>query len=212
MIQFPIIYSTYEGCLGMPVKIIYPDHVEIVGLGHVLLTAPRTTSPDSDLYTGQIVEEAALTSRSFAVIGKVDRGFLDPNGIESAQLEFRKGIEGFVSEDGVRYILDIRGKKEPGVEIGTVEGRTSSDSTTELVRSRLVKDFTVKVNNEYKEDEPVSLVTGYDGRDAKGNFTVETIQIQFGHEERQFLREKVIRDISEIADILNARLEPSRSD
>ena len=196
----------------MPVKIIHPDHVEIVGLGHVLLTAPHTTSPDADLHTGQIVEEAALTSRAFAVIGKVDREFLDLNRIQSAQLEFRKGIEGFVSEDGIRYILDIRGKKEPGVEIGTVEGQTSSDSTTELVRSRLVKDFTVKVNNEYKGDEPVSLVTGYDRKDAKGNFTVEAIQIQFGHEERQFLREKVIRDISEIADILNARLEPSRTD
>ena len=196
----------------MPVKIIHPDHVEIVGLGHVLLTAPHTISPNADLHTGQIVEEAALTSRSFAVIGKVDREFLDPNRIQSAQLEFRKGIEGFVSEDGIRYILDIRGKKEPGVEIGTVEGQTSSDSTTEIVRSRLVKDFTVKVNNEYKGDEPVSLVTGYDRKDAKGNFTVETIQIQFGHEERQFLREKVIRDISEIADILNARLEPSRTD
>ena len=196
----------------MPVKIIHSDHVEIVGLGHVLLTAPHTTSPDADLHTGQIVEEAALTSRSFAVIGKVDREFLDPNRIQSAQLEFRKGIEGFVLEDGIRYILDIRGKKEPGVNIGTVEGQTSSDSTTELVRSRLVKDFTVKVNNEYKGDEPVSLVKGYDRKDAKGNFTVETIQIQFGHEERQFLREKVIRDISEIADILNARLEPSRTD
>ncbi|SRR6266487_4566103 len=196
----------------MPVKIIRPDHVEIVGLGHVLLTAPHTTSPDADLHTGQIVEEAALTSRSFAVIGKVDREFLDPNRIQSAQLEFRKGIEGFVSEDRIRYILDIRGKKEPGVEIGPVEGQTSSDSTTELVRSRLVKDFTVKVNNEYKGHDPVSVVTGHDRRDVKGNFTVETIQIQFGHEERQFLREKVIRDISEIAGILNARLEPSRSD
>src|SRR5438094_2934817 len=196
----------------MPVKIIHPDHVEIVGLGHVLLTAPHTTSPDADLHTGQIVEEAALTSRAFAVIGKVDREFLDRNRIQSAQLEFRKGIEGLVSEEGIRDILDMRGKKEPGVEIGTVEGQTSSDSTNELVRSRLVKDFTVKVNNEYKGDEPLSLVTGYDRKDAKGNFTVETIQIQFGHEERQFLREKVIRDISEIADILNARLEPSRTD
>src|SRR5438477_3826651 len=196
----------------MPVKIIHPDHVEIVGLGHLLLSTPHSTSPNADLHTGQIVEEAALTSRAFAVIGKVDREFLDLNRIQSAQLEFRKGIEAFVSEDGIRYILDIRGKKEPGVEIGTVEGQTSSDSTTELVRSRLVKDFTVKVNNEYKGDEPVSLVTGYDRKDAKGNFTVETIQIQVSHEERQFLREKVIRDISEIADILNARLEPSRTD
>ena len=196
----------------MPVKIIHPDHVEIVGLGHVLLTAPHTTSPDADLHTGQIVEEAALTSRSFAVIGKVDREFLDPNRIQSAQLEFRKGIEGFVLEDGIRYILDIRGKKEPGVNIGTAGRQTCSDSTTELVKSRLVNDFTVTADSEDKVDEPGSTVPNYDRKDAKGNFAVETIQIQFGHEERQFLREKIIRDISEIADLLNARLEPSRTD
>src|SRR6266849_4093311 len=196
----------------MPVKIIHPDHVEIVGLGRVLLTAPHATSVDADLHAGQIVEEAALTSRSFAVIGKVDKEFLDWNRIQSAQSEFRKGIEGFVSEDGIGYILDIHGKKEPGVEIGTVAGSTCSDSTTELVRSRLIKDFTVNVNSEYKGDEPGSVITSYNRRDAKGNFAVETIQIRFGHEERQLLREKVIMDISEIADILKARLEPARTD
>ena len=191
----------------MPVKIIHPDHLEIVGLGRVLLTAPHATSADADLHTGQIVEEAALTSRSFAVIGKVDKEFLDWNRIQSAQSEFRKGIEGFVSEDGIRYILDIHGKKEPGVDIGT--GQTCSEPTTELVRSRLAKDFTVKVNSEHKGDEPGSVITSNNRTDAKGNFAVETIQIRFGHEERQLLREKVIMDISEIADILNARLEPS---
>src|SRR5256712_2393210 len=186
--------------------------MEIVGLGRVLLTATHATSADADLHTGQIVEEAALTSRSFAVIGKVDKEFLDWNRIQSAQSEFRKGIERFVSEDGIRYILDIHGKKEPGVDIGTVAGQTCSDSTTELVRSRLVKDFTVKVNSEYTGDEPGSIITSYNRRYAKGNFAVETIQIRFGNEERQLLREKVIMDISEIADILNARLEPSRTD
>jgi hypothetical protein len=70
-----------------------------------------------------------------------------------------------------------------------------------------VKDFTVKVNSEHKGDEPGRVVTSYNGKDAKGNFAVETIQIQFGQEERQFQREKVIMDISEITDILNARLD-----
>jgi len=196
----------------LPVKIIHPDHVEIVGLGHVLLTAPLTAGPDADLHTGQIVEEAALTSRSFAVIGKVNREFLDLNRIQSAQSELRKSIEGFITEDGIRYVLDIQGKNEPGVDIGTALGQTCSDSTTELVKSRLVKDFTVTVNIEDKGDEVGDIVTGLIHKDAKGNFAVETIQIRFGHEERQFLREKVIMDISEIADILNARLEPSRTD
>jgi len=196
----------------MPVKIIHPDHVEIVGLGHVLLTAPHIASPDADLHTGTIVEEAALTSRSYAVIGKVSREFLDLNRIQSAQSEFRKSIEAFIAEDGIRYVLDIRGKKEPGVNIGTAEGQTCSDSTTELVKSRLSKDFTVKVNGEYKGVESGSVVTSYNSEDAKGNFVVETIQFEFGHEERQFQREKVISDISEIADILDGQLVASRGD
>jgi hypothetical protein len=196
----------------VPVKIIHPDHVEIVGLGHVLLTAPHTASPDADLHTGTIVEEAALTSRSYAVIGKVSREFLDLNRIQSAQLEFRRSIEGFIAEDGIRYLLDIHGKEEPGVDIATAAGQTCSDSTTELVRSRFVKDFTVKVNNQYKGVDSGSVVTSYNRKDPQGNFIVETLQIEFGHEERQFQREKVISDISEIADLLNARLVVSRGD
>ena len=196
----------------MPIKIIHLDHVEIVGLGRVLLTAPHTASPDADLHTGSIVEEAALTSRSYAVIGKVNREFLDLNKIQSAKLEFRKGIDTFIAEDGIRYVLDIRGKMEPGVDIRTAVGRTSSSSTTELVRSRLVKDFTVRVDGEYKDLETGDVVPSYDSKDTKGDFVVETIEIEFGQDERQSQREKVIRDISEIADILNARLGASPTD
>jgi len=196
----------------LPVKIIHPDHVEIVGLGHVLLTAPHTASPDADLYTGPIVEEAALTSRAFAVIGKVSRDFLDLNRIQSAQSEFRRSVESFIAEDGIRYLLDICGKKEPGVNIGTPLGRTSPDSTTELVRSRLVKDFAVTVNNELKDLGPGITVPSYSRKDGKGEFVVENIRIEFGHEERQFQREKVILDVSEIVDILNVRLAAPRAD
>src|SRR6266700_1828376 len=196
----------------VPIKIIHPDHVEIVGLGRVLLTAPHASSPDADLHTGSIVEEAALTSRSYAVIGKVSKEFLDINKIQSAKLEFKKGIETLIAEDGIRYVLDIHGKRDPGVDIGTTAGQTSSDSTTELVRARLVKDFTVTMNKEFVKLEPGRMVTSYNRKDEKGDFVVETIQIDFGHEERQLQREKVIMDISEIADILNARLGASRTD
>lgn len=189
----------------MPVKIIHPDHLEIVGLGHVLLSAPHARSPDSDLHTGQIVEEAALTSRSFAVIGKVNKEFLDLARMQSAQSELRTSIESFVAEDGIRYVLHISGKQESGVNIGIVAGQTCSDSTVELVRSRLSQDFTVSVSNEYKAGEPATRVTSQNGKDVKGALHVDTIQIQFGHEERTFQRETVIRDISEIADILNTR-------
>jgi len=161
---------------------------------------------------GPIVEEAALTSRSFAVIGKVSRGFLDLNRIQSAQSEFGKSIENFIAEDGIRYLLEIRGKKEPGVNIGTPSGQTSPDSTTELVKLRLVKDFVVTVNNELSGLGPGITVPSYGRKDGKGEFVVENIQIEFGHEERLFQREKVILDVSEIVGILNARLAAPRAD
>jgi len=193
----------------MPVKIIRPDHVEIIGLGHVLLTAPHTASPDADLHTGSIVEEAALTSRSYAVIGRVSRELLDPNRIQFAQSEFRKGVETFIAEDGIRYILNIRGKIEPGVDIRTTVGQMSSTSATELVRARLIKDFTVRVTNESKELKTVDVVPSYNSNDAKRDLIVETVEIEFGEDERKFQREKVISDLSEIADLLNARLATS---
>jgi len=196
----------------VPVKIVHPDHVEIVGLGHVLITAPHATSAEADLYTGQIVEEAALTSRSFAVIGKVNKEFSDPNRIQSAQSELRGSIKGYIAEDGIQYILDVRGKKEPGVDIGTAAGQTCSYSAIELVKSRLAQDFTVTAKNNHNQSESAGAIASYDRKDASGKFAVETIQIQFGQEERQFQREKIIRDISEIADILNARLVASGAD
>ena len=186
--------------------------MEIVGLGHVLLTAPHASSPEADTHTGSIVEEAALTSRSHAVIGKVSKEFLDPHRIQAAQSEFRKGVEAFIEEDAIRYLLDIHGKKEPGVYISTAPGQTSSDSTIGLVMSRLTKDFTVNVNKEFAKLNPDSIITTYNRKDAKGDFVLEAIQIGFGQEERQFQREKVISDISEIADILNSRLNPSGGD
>ena len=196
----------------MPGKIIHPDHLEIVGLGRVLLTAPHTASSDSDLHTGSIVEEAALTSKSYAVIGKVSKEFLDLNKIQSAKLEFRKSIETFIVENGIRCVLDIHGKKDPWVDIETALGQASSDSTVELIRTRLGKDFTITMDMEVTKLEPRSAVTSHSNKDEKGDFVVETIQINFGQDERQFQREKVIRDISEIADILNARLGASRAD
>jgi hypothetical protein len=212
LIQFPSIYSTYE-VDEVPVKIIHSDHVEIIGVGRVLLAAPHATSPESDLHTGTIVEEAALTSRSYAVIGKVNKEFLDSNRIQSAQSELRKSIDRFVAEDGIRYVLVIHGKEEPGVDITTVDGSSGSESTTELVKSMLINDFTVSVNKEDKDTITGGVGTGYNDEGAKGDsVAVEKIHVRFGAEERQFQRERVIRDISEIADILNARVVESQAD
>jgi hypothetical protein len=76
----------------------------------------------------------------------------------------------------------------------------------------LVKDFAVTVNSELKGLGPGITVPSYSPKDGKGEFVVEHVQIEFGHEERQLQREKVILDVSEIVDILNARLAAPRAD
>ncbi|HZY47424.1 MAG TPA: hypothetical protein VFE96_06470 [Candidatus Bathyarchaeia archaeon] len=193
----------------MPVKIIHPNHLEIVGSGKVLLTTPHAASIDADIYAGTIVEEVALTSRSFAVIGKVKGEFQDPSKALSAQSEFEKSIEGFVTDDGVKFRLEIRGRKEPGVEIRTAVGEVCSDSTLELVRSRLAKDFAVNVNSNGEVGRSWANQDN-NSKESRTDALVEIVRVEFGPDERQFQKERVINNLSEIVDLLNAQFASSR--
>lgn len=192
----------------MPVKIVHPNHVEIMGLGQILLASPSSAIADADV--GQIAEEAALTSRAFAVIGKPVQDLTESDSSKSRDQNLRKRIEGFLTEDGIRYILEIGGKIEPGVELMT-GGKTCSDSTLALVRSRLEQEFTVSLT-EVGEGRTVGFAESYSRKDAKGVFSIETVRVVFGGEERQFRKEKVISVISEIADLLNGRVGTSLTD
>ncbi len=68
----------------MPLKIIHPHHAEVMGRGLVLLSSPHITAAKRDLYAGQIVEEAALLSKSWAKDGSESEEILDiiKSGIE----------------------------------------------------------------------------------------------------------------------------------
>ena len=194
----------------MPVKIVHPNHVEIMGFGQTLLATPSSAIADTDL--GQITEEAALTSRAFAVIGKPVREPTEADIPGTRIQDLRKGIEGFLTEGGVRYILEIEGKIEPGVELAMTGGKTCSESTLALVRSRLEKEFTVSPIEVRGAGRPDGFAESYSRKDTRGMFTVETVRVVFGGEERQFRKEKVISVISEITDLLNGRVGPSLTD
>jgi len=56
----------------MPLKIIHHHHTEVMGSGRVLLSSPHVESSRRDLQTRQIVEEAALLSKSWAIIAKAN--------------------------------------------------------------------------------------------------------------------------------------------
>ena len=190
----------------MPLKIIRPDHVEFVGEGYVLLTAPHAKGSEADLHTGQIVEDAALIARSCAVIGKISRDYVDLNRIQAARIEFRRSIDYLLTDNGIRVVLDIQGKKDSGVDIGTVLGETASEETTNLVREWLSRDFAVKVDEKYRGIEAGSIVTSYGKKSSDGSFTIEALQIEFGREELTYKRDKVVNSIAELVALANRKL------
>ena len=189
-----------------PVKVIHPGHMEVLGAGLVLLTAPHAGGGRGDVNTGQIVEEASRRANSYAVIGKTSREVVDLNRVEAAQTDFRKSINEILDENGVRCILDVHGKKEPGIDIGTCRGTTASEGLTELVRARLSKDFKVKVNDKYMGNKPGSIVTTYGKKDALGQFRVEAVQLEFGLKERLLERDTIVTVLVDLVVMINAKL------
>ncbi len=155
---------------------------------------------------GQIVEDAALASRAYAVIGKVGNQYSDPNRVEIVRTEFRSSIDSIIEENAIKCILDIHGKEEAGVDMGTGLGRTCTDETGNLVKSFLSRDFTVTVNHKYQGTKPESVATSYQRVGSTGAFLVEAIQLEFGPEERQLKRDKVVDDLAELVGLLNVKL------
>jgi hypothetical protein len=196
----------------MPLKIVHKNHVDIPGRGYVLLTTPHAISPEADLFMGQIVEEAALLSKCFAVIGKAGREFGDPSTIQVAQSDLRESIQRFLKEDGLRCILDIRGKMEPGVCISSAGGESASQSTTDMIKTRLAGDFRLDAKAEDKDCDPYSLATSFSKKGPDGSFILEAIQVEIGLEEKTLKREKIIGFLADIVGLINQNLGYSESD
>lgn len=190
----------------MPVKIVRLDHFELLGEGYVLLTAPHAAGPEAELHTGQIVEDAALTSRSYAAVGKVSSEYQDPSRVQIARTEFRKSIIAMIQDNGIRYLLDIHGKKDAGVNIGT-DGMTVSPEITELVKTRLSKTFAVNVNPEPVGFRPGSIIPSDSREDAVGGSSIETLRLEFGQRERDVQRDMIVNGLVELVTLLNQRLE-----
>lgn len=188
----------------LPVKIVRPDHFELLGEGYVLLTAPHAAVPD--LHIGQIVEDAALTSRSYAVVGKVSPEYQDLERVQVARTELQKSIIAMIQDSGIRHVIDIQGKEDTGVSIGTV-GTTVSPETTELVRTRLAKTFAVNVNTQPEGLRPGNIIASDLIQDAVGESSIETLQLEFGQRERSLQRDMIVKGLVELVRLLNRRLE-----
>ncbi len=196
----------------MPLKIVRKNHIDIPGRGYVLLSTPHAIRPGADLYMGQIVEEAALLSKSFAVIGKAGREFADPSTIQLAQSELRESIRTFLQEDGLRCVLDIRCKTEPAVRLFSGQNESASQSVRDIVKKRLAKDFGFDSRPENQDLDPNGLATSFSKKDPDGNFGLEAIWIEFGLDEKTLNPDKIIRCLADIVGLVNEKLGYSESD
>src|SRR5260370_17173174 len=97
----------------MPLKIIHPRYTEVMGAGLVLISSPPIRDPKRDLYTGQIVEEAALLSRSWAIIVREIK--LDQEEDKGRQVvsDFDKSVQTFFGEYEINDIIIIIVMSEP---------------------------------------------------------------------------------------------------
>src|SRR5256885_12133194 len=158
----------------MPVKIIHPDHTEVVGEGLVLLSSPHITTSKRDLYTGQIVEEAALLSKSWAIIAKERKQLQSGDETRSADANFEKSVQDFVGEYGIKCVIAISGVAEPGITVKSQGDGSESEEILDIIRSGLEPHFSVKP----EVDQSGNKVLGLQGNDRQpDNSSAQSVQI-----------------------------------
>jgi hypothetical protein len=184
----------------MPLKIVHPNHYEIIGRGFVLLSSPPILSKTTDLHTGTLTEEIALLSKCHAIIGK-EKKLTDLSEMESVRSQFTTGIREFLADHGIRFILEIRGKKEPGLEIKTAQSASEANEILEIVKTAFAMSFPVKVTGFSPEEKPM-----YSDSD------VQTVVLDLGPDERGFQRESIVDVAAEMVGLVNGKLGFSESD
>jgi len=190
----------------MPVKIIHPDHTEVVGEGLVLLSSPHITTSKRDLYTGQIVEEAALLSKSWAIIAKERKQLQSGDETRSADANFEKSVQDFVGEYGIKCVIAISGVAEPGITVKSQGDGSESEEILDIIRSGLEPHFSVKP----EVDQSGNKVLGLQGNDREPDNSsaqsVQIIQIELGPEERSFRKDQIVNIVTDIVGLINAKL------
>ena len=190
----------------MPIKIVRPNHFELLGEGYVLLTAPHAAGPEAELYTGKIVEDAALTSRCYAVAGNVSPEYEDPTRIQAARAELRSSVEAMLEENGIKCLLDVQSKKDAGVEIARSDRTMVSSTIIELVKAGLSKGFIVALAPQSGGPQPQGALKLYSG----GEPLFEALSLRFGQTEIQLKRELVVNSLVELVALLNRELSLKR--
>ena len=184
----------------MPLKIIRENQTQLVGRGPVLLAVLPTSTKSRDLYVGKIAEEAALLSKSHAIISEEPKGNQIVDEFPRIASEFEADFEKFLEDNPVDFVLQIAGTNEPGLEVRTVYCGPQTEETLGNIKERFRQDFSVKVS-----PADVKVPSTNSGK-------VQTISIALGPEARGFQKAKAIAIISDLVDQINGKLGKSERD
>lgn len=188
----------------MPLKIIHPDHSEVMGVGVVLLSSPHTTPAGKDLYTGPIVEEAALLSKSWAIIAKPTKPLQSGDETQSATLDLDKGVLDFVEEYGIRCVISVAGTIEPGITLKSQADQSEFEEILDIVKSGLEPHFSINTAPDLSENNGLR---GEDaGRNDSSGHSVYKVQLELGPEERSFRKDQIVNSLADIVGLINAKL------
>ncbi len=190
----------------MPLKIIHPDHTEVVGEGLVLLFSPHIATSKRDLYTGQIVEEAALLSRSWAIVAKERKQPQSGDETESADGNLEKSVEDFVEEYGIKGVIAISGAAEPGITVKSKGDGSESNEILDIIRSGLEPHFNVNLEVDQSGNRVLGLQDNDRGADNSSAQSVQIIQIELGPEERSFRKDQIVNIVADIVGLINAKI------
>lgn len=178
----------------MPLKIIRDRFYEIVGRGPVLLSVPPIPEQSIELYMGQVAEEVALLSKAHAIIAKEPKRNLDPSETAKALSEFDNDSLQFLQDLGVKCVLTISGKTDPGFELQTLQGGPKTDEILLMVKARFGNDFDLKATPGQKDP---STATSNE---------VQTIGIGIGPEAIGFRNDAVISRLADLVSLIEGLL------
>ncbi len=193
----------------MPLKIIHPRHTEVMGTGLVLISSPPVIGPKGDLNAGQIAEEVALLSRSWAIIAREIKQDQEGDKVLQAGSDFDKSVQTFVKEYGIKCIIVIVGTSEPGIMIKGYPDDSRSEEILEIVRSGLEPHFSTNSTTEHAGNGSPK-VTNQGAEDASGQ-TLPIVRLELGPDERGFMKDQFVNSITDIIGLINTGLGFSES-
>jgi hypothetical protein len=189
----------------MPLKIIHPDHTEVMGVGVVLLLSPHT-NVRRDLETGQIVEEAALLSKSWAVIANESKQLRSEDETRSAKPRSDKHVQDFIEEYGIKCVISIGGMAEPGINLRSQRDCSELEEILDIIKSGLEPHFRINISADQSENELPGSRNSGSAKDDLSTNSVHMIQLELGPEERSFHKDQVVNSVADIVGLINAKL------